>query len=78
MIQSRFFFREMINIINRILSIDPKGNLVVINKNGLVQSNLNINTITEADQIEVFGDVILEVKTKENDIMKQDNKLVIQ
>lgn len=52
---------------NKILSMDPKGNLVVLDKNGLVLSGLNINTITEADQIEVFGDVILEVKTEEND-----------
>lgn len=52
---------------NKILSMDPKGNLVVLDKNGLVCSGLNINTITEADQIDVFGDVILEVKTEEND-----------
>lgn len=52
---------------NKILSMDPKGNLVVLDKNGLIRSGLNIDTITEADQIEVFGDVILEVKTEEND-----------
>ncbi|MDU6254995.1 MAG: hypothetical protein E6618_12400 [Staphylococcus warneri] len=49
---------------NKILSMDPKGNLVVLDQNGLVRSDLNINTITESDQIEVFGDVILEVKTE--------------
>lgn len=62
---------------NKILSMDPKGNLVVLDKNGLVCLGLNINTITEADQIEVFGDVILEVKTEENNKMinmKQDNE----
>lgn len=50
---------------NKILSMDPKGNLIILDKNGLVRSGLNINTITEADQIEVFGDVILEVKTED-------------
>lgn len=50
---------------NKILSMDPKGNLIVLDKNGLIRSGLNIDTITEADQIDVFGDVILEVKTED-------------
>lgn len=44
--------------LSNILSIDPKGNMICYDKNGILRYDLNSN-MSDEDQVSVFGKVIL-------------------
>lgn len=43
----------------KILSIDPKGDITYLDKNGMLKFDLNSYQLTNEKQIKVFGKVIL-------------------